>query len=266
MNQKIAIKCSHLYKRYPLYSGGWQRLKGLFLNDCETRYFTALKDINVDFYEGEIIGIIGLNGSGKSTLAHIITGITHPSEGTVTVDGEVSMLAVNSGMQDELTGLENIRYKCLLLGIHPRHIEAITPEIVEFADLGEFIGQPLRTYSSGMRARLGFAISVFMDPDILIIDEALSVGDGSFADKCRPKIEEFKDSGKTILYVSHSVMQMQNFCDRVMWLHRGVVLGIAKPEEILIPYCGFTRECNAMTSEERRRLVPSLQSYQKKYL
>jgi ABC-type polysaccharide/polyol phosphate transport system, ATPase component len=230
------------------------------------KQFTALENINLEFKKGEIVGLIGLNGSGKSTLASIITGITYATEGTVEVDGEVNMLAANAGMEAHLTGVENIDYKCLLLGMNKAETAAIRDIIIDFADIGIHISQPLRTYSSGMRSRLGFAISVHMNPDILIIDEALAVGDNSFTDKCMEKMNEFKLAGKTILFVSHSVAQMNDFCDRVVWLNRGSMIGEEVPEKIIMPYCGFAREFNGMTHEERAAFNPVLRDYQEKYL
>lgn len=264
MNQ--VIKLEHIYKKYPMYKSDSERLKGLILPKYHPAEFIALKDINLEFNESEIIGIIGLNGSGKSTLASIITGITYPTSGDVTVIGEVNMLSANAGMENHLTGIENIRYKGLLMGLSEKQIDEIRDDIIAFAEIGAHIEQPLRTYSSGMRSRLGFAISVHMNPDILIIDEALSVGDNSFSDKCLAKMDEFKQKKKTILFVSHSVTQMQSFCDKVLWLHRGEIVGLEKPEKIIMPYCGFTREFNGMTNDERNELRPVLEEYQKKYL
>ena len=260
------IELNRVYKKYPMYKSDTERLKGLLLPKYHPVEFTALKDISLEFYESEIIGIIGLNGSGKSTLASIITGIAYPTSGEVTVTGDVNMLSANAGMEHHLTGLENIRYKGLLMGLSDKEIDAIKEDIIKFADIGEHIAQPLRTYSSGMRSRLGFAISVHMNPDILIIDEALSVGDNSFSDKCLAKMDEFKKKGKTILFVSHSVTQMQTFCDKVLWLHKGEIVGLEEPKKMIMPYCGFTREFNGMTNEERNQLHPVLKEYQEKYL
>lgn len=266
MASEIAIKCENIVKKYPMYRGDSERLKGLLLPKYRPKEFCALNGISLELYKGEVLGIIGLNGSGKSTLSSIIAGITFPDEGKLTVNGTVSMMAASAGLDVHLTGLENIRYKGVLLGFSKKEIDEMIEDIVEFADIGEHIELPLKTYSSGMRSRLGFAISVRMDPDILIIDEALAVGDNSFTDKCLAKIDEFKQKGKTILFVSHSVMQMEGFCDRVMWLHRGNILGIEKPKDILMPYCGFAREINTMTTEEKNQLKPTLAEYQKKYL
>ncbi|AIY82094.1 ABC transporter ATP-binding protein [Clostridium botulinum] len=266
MDNNIAIKCTNLCKRYPLYSRDIERLKGLFLPFYKPKEFVALSDINIEFKKGEIVGLIGLNGSGKSTLSSIISGITYCSEGTVEVNGEVNMLSANAGMENQLTGIENIDYKCLLLGFSKSETNKIKDDIISFADIGVHINQPLRTYSSGMRSRLGFAISVHMNPDILIIDEALAVGDNSFTDKCLVKMDEFKKKGKTIIFVSHSVVQMKDFCDKIMWLNKGKIVGIDIPDKIIMPYCGFAREFNSTTSEERNDLNVTLKHYQEKYL
>lgn len=266
MSKEIVIECKNLCKKYPLYKSDFERLQGLLFPNFKPQEFLALNNINLSFSKGEIIGLIGLNGSGKSTLSSIIAGITHPSSGYLNVKGNVNMLSAGAGMENNLTGIENIEYKCLLLGFTQKEINIIRDDIIQFADIGIHINQPLRTYSSGMRSRLGFAISVHINPDILIIDEALSVGDNSFTDKCLKKMDEFRERGKTILFVSHSVMQMQGFCDRIVWLHQGKVLGVDTPEKILLPYCGFAREINGMTNEEKMCLTPTLEEYQAKYL
>lgn len=266
MGTDLAVKCRKIVKRYPMYKGDFDRLKGLLLPLHRTEEFIALKGVDLELHKGEIMGMIGLNGSGKSTIASIIAGITYADEGDLTVDGEVSMLSASAGMDGYLTGIENIKYKGILLGFSMEEIKDMMQDIIDFADIGEHIHLPLRTYSSGMQSRLGFAISVHMNPDILIIDEALAVGDNSFTDKCLAKMNEFKEAGKTILFVSHSVNQMADFCDKVTWLHKGEVLGIEKPERILMPYCGFAREFNAMTADERKAFYPTLKHYQEKYL
>lgn len=263
---EYAVKCNNLLKRYPMYKGDYERLKGLLFPGYKPDEFVALKGINLEIPKGQIMGLIGLNGSGKSTLSSIIAGITYADAGDLTVNGDVSMLSASAGLDNYLTGIENIKYKGILLGFKDSDIKNMMQDIIDFADIGEHINLPLRTYSSGMRSRLGFAISVHMDPDILIIDEALSVGDNSFTDKCLAKMNEFKAKGKTIIFVSHSVTQMEGFCDKVMWLHKGEVLGIDSPCNIIMPYCGFAREFNSMTSAERLNFFPSLQFYQHKYL
>lgn len=266
MEREIAVSCRHVTKKYSLYRRERDKLLGLLLNQRRSVEFTALSDINVNFYQGEIVGIIGLNGSGKSTLASIITGISYPTSGEVTVKGSVNMLSASAGMESNLTGRENIRYKCLLMGLSARETARLEDQIIEFADIGIYMDQPIKMYSSGMQSRLGFAISVHMDPDILIVDEALSVGDGSFADKCLAKMDEFKRGGKTILFVSHSVMQMNDFCDKVLWLHKGKIVAMGQPQDLILPYCGFAREYNAMTNAQREEYVPAFTELAKKHL
>jgi len=266
MDNNIAIKCEKLTKKYPIYKGSFQRIKGLFLQDYQPEVFEALKEIDLVVKKGEILGIVGLNGSGKSTLSTIVAGISYPTSGECVVRGETSMLAVNAGIDNYLTGRENIYYKGVLLGLEERRIKEIEQDIIEFADIGIYIDQQVRTYSSGMRSRLGFSISVYMDPNILIVDEALSVGDNSFADKSLEKFMEFKEKGKTILFVSHAVTQMNSFCDKVLWLHRGEIVGLTEPDNLIKPYCGFAREINSMTKDEQMNLKPVLKIYQDKYL
>lgn len=263
--KKDVIVCDHIVKDYPLYSTFGDKMKGLLLKEHRVSTFRALDDISVTMKKGECVGLIGLNGSGKSTLASIITGITTPSSGSVSVTGEVSMLCASSGMRSQLSGLDNIRFKCLLMGYTDKQIRDIEKEIIDFADIGIHIDQPVKTYSSGMRSRLGFAIAVHINPDILIIDEALSVGDSSFTDKCLAKVDEFKENGKTIIFVSHAVTTMTSFCDRVIWINQGKLIGTGTPDEIIRPYCGFAREFNGMTNEQRKSIVPVLSAYQQKY-
>ena len=174
------------------------------VDDKVNQKFYALKNVSFSIDRGEIVGILGTNGSGKSTLSAIIAGISTPTSGEVRIKGEQSLIAINTGLNNQLTGLENIKVKGALLGLSKSKIEEITQGVIEFAELGDFLYQPVKIYSSGMKSRLGFAISISLDPDIIIIDEALSVGDSSFAAKCRKKMEEFKQLGKTILYESHT--------------------------------------------------------------
>lgn len=264
--QRPVVAFSHVCKDYTLYASVGDKLKGLFLKNSRVKTFRAVDDVSFTMRQGEVVGLIGLNGSGKSTIASMITGITKPSEGKIRVKGEVNMLSASSGMRPMLSGIDNIRFKCLLLGFTNKEIAKLEKEIIDFADIGIYINQPINTYSSGMVSRLGFAISVHMNPDILIIDEALSVGDNSFADKCLNKINEFKERGKTIVFVSHSTNQMEKFCDRVIWINRGAMVGEGLPHDIVVPYCGFAREFAAMTNDERATIQPNLEEYQKKYL
>lgn len=260
---KTVIVCDHIVKDYPLYSTFGQKLKGLLFKNSKVSSFRAIDDISLTMKQGECVGLIGLNGSGKSTLASIIAGITTPSQGKVKVKGDVNMLCAGSGMRPHLSGIDNIRFKCLIMGYTDKQIKEIEKEIIDFADIGMHINQPVRTYSSGMRSRLGFAIAVHIDPDILIIDEALAVGDSSFTEKCLQKINEFKEKGKTIIYVSHAVTTMTTFCDRVVWINRGKLIGIGTPDEIVKPYCDFAREYAGMTNEQQKKIMPNLKEYQK---
>ncbi|MEG0834335.1 MAG: ATP-binding cassette domain-containing protein [Christensenellaceae bacterium] len=266
MDKSLAIKCTDIVKQYPLYEGEMQRLKALLMPNFKPYHFKALDHISAEFKKGEVVGIVGLNGSGKSTLSSVISGVTMPTSGKVETDGSINMLSASVGLQMHLTGLQNIDYKCMLMGIDKNYVKQIRQEIVEFADIGIYINQPLRTYSTGMQSRLGFAISVYIDPDILIIDEALAVGDNSFTNKCLAKIDEFKKKQKTIIYISHAVGSMQDFCDRVMWIHMGKIVGFAKPPEILPAYCQFAMEFEAMTNDERNSTFPDLYEYQQKCL
>ncbi len=264
MDSTVAVRCIKLCKQYPLYKGEIQRLKGLIFPGFKPVQYMALDNISVEFKKGEVVGIVGLNGSGKTTLSSIISGVTTQSSGEVETDGSINMLSASVGLQYHLTGLQNIDYKCMLMGIDKKYVNKVRQEIVDFADIGLYINQPLRTYSSGMQSRLGFAISVFVNPDILIIDEALAVGDNSFTNKCLVKIDEFKQKKKTILYISHAVGSMKDFCDRVMWIHKGKMVGIGLPSEIIPSYCQFAREFEYMTNDERETFSPDLYTYQQK--
>lgn len=258
-DREIALLMKNVTKSYFLYKSDNERLKAmLFPQKYQAPKFLALNDVNLELYKGEILGVIGLNGSGKSTLASVIAGVTYADSGEVIVNGEVSMLSAQSGLNMSLTGQQNITNKCTLMGFSKKYIHEIENEIVEFAELGNFIDQPLRTYSSGMRSRLGFAISIHTKPDILIIDESLAVGDLYFVDKCFEKMHELKISGKTIIYVSHSVMQMKGFCDSLLWLHKGKQIEFGAIDEIITNYNSFVRQFNKMSAKQREVYHPSV--------
>ena len=185
----------------------------------------ALKNVSFDIYPGESIGIIGDNGAGKSTILKMITGVAHPSEGEVTVTGKVAaLLELTAGFSMEMTGRENIYLKGYILGLNDAYIRTIEEKIIDFAQLGDYIDQPVRTYSSGMRLRLGFAININIEPDILVVDEALSVGDATFKKKCKDKIGEIIKSGVTVLYVSHNQAGVKELCNRAIFLKKGALL------------------------------------------
>jgi len=265
MAQDVIVHLDGVTKTYDLYTGEGDRIKALLGLPAKGLHYRALDGVTQDFRRGEIIGLAGLNGSGKSTLAKIIAGITFPTRGLCDVRGTVNMLAANVGLNDQLTGRENIHYKCMLMGLTRRQIAEVEEKIIDFAEIGVYIDQPLRTYSSGMRSRLGFAISVHVDPEILIVDEALSVGDAAFSEKCLAKMQEFRDSGKTIFFVTHAPWQMLHFCDRVMWLHKGRVIGFDDADIMVPSYVEFTREWTKLQQAERDALMPVYTEYRERF-
>jgi len=242
MHKNTAIKVQNLTKTYKLYDKPTDRLKEA-LNPFKKKYhkdFYALNDVNFEIKKGETVGIIGKNGSGKSTLLKIITGVLTPTSGRVNVHGKISaILELGAGFNPEMTGLENIYLNTSINGINKQATDKIIDEIVEFAELGEHIHQPIKTYSSGMKARLAFAVSINVDPEILIVDEALSVGDVRFQQKCLRRMEEFKAQNKTILFVSHSTGMIERFCDRAVWIHEGNIRDMGDSELISKKYYSF---------------------------
>lgn len=248
---KYSIIAKNISKGYKMYSSPKQKLLDLILPKGAGKTFYALKDISFKVEKGEVVGLLGLNGSGKSTLSNILGGVSMPTSGEIEINGEASLIAIGIGMNNFLTGIENIELKALMMGYKKNEIEEIKQEIIDFADIGEFINQPLRTYSSGMRARLGFAISVYTNPDILVIDEALSVGDPTFTQKCLDKMNEFKKSGKTIFFVSHSLPQIKQFCNKAMWLEYGRLKEYGDVEEVLPKYQEYINEINKMSEKEK---------------
>ncbi|MFD3299601.1 ABC transporter ATP-binding protein [Aquipseudomonas alcaligenes] len=224
MNTDTAIKIQALSKVYKLYESPISRLKEA-LHPFKKKYhqdFHALNNVNLEIKKGESVGIIGNNGSGKSTLLKIITGVLTQTNGSVSVHGKISaILELGAGFNPEMTGVENIYLNNSLNGLSKKQTDMKIKEIIAFADLGDFIFQPIKTYSSGMKARLAFAVSINVDPDILIVDEALSVGDASFGRKCFAKMEEIRAKGATIIFVSHSEASIVSLCSKAVWLSRG---------------------------------------------
>jgi len=239
--KEAVVKAENVTKKFRLYKKTSDKLKSLFSLSKNAEYHLALKNVSFEALNGEVIGIIGVNGSGKSTLSNLLAGITIPTEGTLEIKGKALMLAVGTGMNPQLTGFENIKFKCLMMGFDEAQIKEITPAIIEFAEIGKFIHQPMKTYSSGMKARLGFAISINADPDILIIDEALSVGDERFTQRCLDKIQEFVERGKTIFFVSHSAGQMKKFCTKAIWLHEGRMMQYGDIDLVINEYQQFLK-------------------------
>ncbi|MHC5250865.1 ABC transporter ATP-binding protein [Listeria kieliensis] len=216
-----------------------------------TAYFEALEDISFQVKQGSCVGFIGLNGSGKSTLSNLIADHLSPSSGEIKRNGKVSLLAISSGLKPNLTGIENIELKLLLMGFTSSEIKARIEKVVRFTELHDFIHQPIKQYSSGMKAKLGFGIAIQTDPDILIIDEALSVGDLTFYQKCLNEIERFKQAGKTIFFVSHAISQIRETCDQVVWLHYGQLKLFGESKEVCLEYSKFIHHFNKKTKEER---------------
>jgi len=224
MNKSTAITVQNLTKAYKLYSQPMDRLKES-LHPFKKKYhkdFNALADVSFDIKRGEVVGIIGRNGSGKSTLLKIITGVLTPTSGRVNIHGKISaILELGAGFNPEMTGMENIYLNTSINGMSKKETDSKIKDIVDFAELGEFIHQPIKTYSSGMKAKLGFAVAINIEPDILIVDEALSVGDAAFQRKCFAKMEEIRQSGATILFVSHSEGSIVSLCSRAIWISNG---------------------------------------------
>ena len=205
--------------------------------DIKTEQFTAVDNVSFSLDEGDFLGIIGTNGAGKSTILKMITGVSFPNSGTITVRGKVAaLLELTAGFSLDMTGMENIYLKGYLLGLNDDQIKEIEQDIIDFADLGEYIDQPVRTYSSGMKMRLGFAININIKPDILVVDEALSVGDADFQKKCRDKINDVIATGVTVLFVSHSRKAIEETCTRAIFLKDGKVQVDGTVEEAFDAY------------------------------
>ena len=236
---EIAIAVNHLNKIYRLYDKPVDRLKESLGLSRKKKYkeHYALRDVSFTVEKGETVGIIGTNGSGKSTILKIITGVLNPTGGEVQVNGRISaLLELGAGFNMEYSGIENIYLNGTMIGFSREEIDAKLDEILKFADIGDFVYQPVKTYSSGMFVRLAFAVAINIEPEILIVDEALSVGDVFFQAKCYRKFEEFKKQGKTILIVSHDLGSISKYCDRVVLLNQGVKMAEGNPKEMVDLY------------------------------
>lgn len=235
---EYAIEAEKLSKVYRLYDRPRDRfLEAINPGKRRSKDHYALTDVDLKIKKGETVGIIGTNGSGKSTILKIITGVLSPTSGNITVNGRISaLLELGAGFNMEYNGIENIYLNGTMMGFSRKEIDERLDSILEFADIGEYVYQPCKTYSSGMFVRLAFAVAINIDPEILIVDEALSVGDVFFQSKCYHKFEEFKEQGKTILFVSHDLSSIAKYCDRVILLNKGIKLDEGGPKEMIDAY------------------------------
>ena len=239
MQSKIAITADHVSKTYKLYPRPTDRLKEALtpFRKPYHKQFTALNDVSLNIKKGETVGIIGRNGSGKSTLLQIISGVLRPTAGSVNLNGRVSaLLELGAGFNPEFTGKENVYINAAILGLGKKEIDAIFPKVVEFAEIGEFIHQPVKVYSSGMYVRLAFAVAINVNPEILVIDEALAVGDTLFQAKCFDKFREFQEKGITILFVTHALDMITSTCSSAYLLEKGSVVAKGDPKKVVDAY------------------------------
>ena len=245
MKNEYAVEFKNVSKLYTLNSKS---------DESKSKKFYALKDISFKVEKGEVVGFLGTNGSGKSTLFRILSGLSEPSKGEVIINGETSLIAIRSGLKNQLTGLENIKLKGALMGLTKKQIEDSIKNIVDFSELGDFIHQPVKTHPSGMKSRLGFAISINLEPDIILIDEALSVGDSAFNTKCFNKVMELKDKGKTIFFVSHSMSEIKKFCTSAVWLEGGVIRATGDINSVADKYNVYMNDLKRKSNQEREEL------------
>jgi len=239
------IKVNHVSKVYKIYDDPKDRFRealGLGEKKQYHRDYYALKDLSFEVGKGEIVGVVGRNGSGKSTILKILTGVLNPTAGSVEMTGKVAaLLELGAGFNMEYTGMKNIYLNAAMMRVSEEEIERKIPEILAFADIGDYIHQPVKTYSSGMFVRLAFAVAINVDPDILIVDEALAVGDARFQLKCMDKFMEFVDKGKTILFVTHDVNTVKRFCNRAIWLNQGEMIMDGNTDEVTDHYLDFLK-------------------------
>ena len=232
------------------------KLKKKDSKKSENERFFALKDITLNIPKGDVVGILGTNGSGKSTLSVILSGISDIDGGEMEINGEQALISINTGLNNQLTGLENINVKGALLGLTKKRIREITDGVIEFAELGDFLYQPVKKYSSGMKARLGFSISLALNPDIFIVDEALSVGDKGFAQKCLNRMKKLRDEeDKTILFISHSLPQVRDFCKSGIWIEGGKLVETGDIDTICDHYAAYEDKLNKLSDKEKKAML-----------
>jgi lipopolysaccharide transport system ATP-binding protein len=236
----FAVRATELSKQYDIYRRPADRLFELLTGRPRHTVFPALQEVSFDVLKGETVGIIGQNGAGKSTLLKLLCGVTRPTSGSLEMRGTIaSILELGTGFHPEFTGRDNAALNAAILGLSPSEIRKRLPSILEFSELGTFLDRPVKTYSSGMYMRLAFSVAVNVDPEILIIDEALAVGDGHFQKKCIDKIREFQEAGKTILFCSHALYYVSSICRRTLWLDHGTVMGYGPSLDIVHDYEAF---------------------------
>ncbi len=247
----VAIHTEGLRKDYHIYDSPLERLKEALFNRKSHDLFRALGPIDLQIRKGETFGVIGENGAGKSTFLKLVAGVIEPTSGLIRVEGKVSsILELGAGFHPDFTGRENVRLNAALYGLSSKEIEEKMERISRFADIGEFFDMPVKIYSSGMYVRLAFSLSAHVDADIMVIDEALAVGDGAYMKKCIDKIWEMKRKGTTILFCSHSLYTVTNFCDRTMWLRDGRIEALGETKEVVSKYEDYLREKEGMDKEE----------------
>ena len=244
INDDVVIRVHNLYKDFKINSDKPKTLKEklIFSKNNKVEKISILKGINLEIKKGETVALIGTNGSGKSTLLKLMTKIIYPTKGTIDTVGKLtSLLELGAGFHPDFTGRENIYFNAAIFGLTKQEIEKRIDEIIEFSELGDFIDNPVRTYSSGMYMRLAFSIAINVDAEILLIDEILAVGDQHFQDKCFKKLTELKESDKTIVIVTHSLQQVKKLCSRAIWIKDGHVEMDGNPDEVIKKYieiCG----------------------------
>ena len=238
MSEEVVVKFDKVTKTYKLYKNDKRRLLGLFFKNIKCKENKAVNNVSFDIKKGESVALFGKNGAGKSTILKLITGVTYPTEGKILVNGRVSaLLELTSGFDPEFSGRENIYLKGQLLGLKDNEIKEVEHTIIEFAELGEYIDQPVRTYSSGMKARLGFSINVNIKPEIFIVDEALSVGDEAFRRKCVAKVKEIMSKKDvTLLFVTHATGIAKDFCERGIVMKKGRAIFDGKIDDAMKKY------------------------------
>ena len=239
LKDNVAIKIENVTKSFKIYYDKAHTLKEhlIFWRKSTTEVFTALKNINLEINKGETVGLVGVNGSGKSTLLKLMSKIIYPNKGKVTTYGKLtSLLELGAGFHQDFTGRENIYFNASIFGLTKKEIDKRIDEIIEFSELKDFIDNPVRTYSSGMYMRLAFSIAINVDAEILLIDEILAVGDQHFQEKCFAKLEELKNSDKTIVIVSHDLSHIESLCNRAVWIDEGVIALDGKPKEVIKEY------------------------------